>query len=156
MDNQNNPFSLGAFFIILLVGAMIGFQLGRWSNFQNKLPYVSPTLPPTEKGCTLEAKLCPDGSTVGRSGPNCEFAPCPTAASFPTAVPPANGDCVKAGCNGELCVEPSRLEITTPCVYRDEYACLSYSRCERQQDGQCGWTQTPEYSQCLSGLQKNF
>ncbi len=28
--------------------------------------------------CTLEAKLCPDGSAVGRTGPNCEFAPCPT------------------------------------------------------------------------------
>lgn len=29
--------------------------------------------------CTLEAKLCPDGSAVGRSGPKCEFAPCPTS-----------------------------------------------------------------------------
>ncbi|MCI0619445.1 hypothetical protein L0Y40_00180 [Candidatus Wolfebacteria bacterium] len=27
--------------------------------------------------CTLEAKLCPDGSYVGRTGPNCEFSPCP-------------------------------------------------------------------------------
>lgn len=27
--------------------------------------------------CTLEAKICPDGSTVGRSGPKCEFAECP-------------------------------------------------------------------------------
>ena len=27
--------------------------------------------------CTLDAKMCPDGSAVGRSGPNCEFAPCP-------------------------------------------------------------------------------
>jgi len=27
--------------------------------------------------CTMEAKLCPDGSAVGRTGPNCEFAPCP-------------------------------------------------------------------------------
>jgi hypothetical protein len=27
--------------------------------------------------CTLEAKICPDGSSVGRTGPNCEFAPCP-------------------------------------------------------------------------------
>jgi len=26
--------------------------------------------------CTAEAKLCPDGSAVGRTGPNCEFAPC--------------------------------------------------------------------------------
>ncbi len=27
--------------------------------------------------CTQEAKLCPDGSAVGRTGPNCEFAECP-------------------------------------------------------------------------------
>lgn len=27
--------------------------------------------------CTLEAKLCPDGSAVGRTGPRCEFAKCP-------------------------------------------------------------------------------
>jgi len=27
--------------------------------------------------CTMEAKICPDGSTVGRSGPKCEFSPCP-------------------------------------------------------------------------------
>jgi hypothetical protein len=32
---------------------------------------------PTQKACTLEAKICPDGSSVGRTGPNCEFAPCP-------------------------------------------------------------------------------
>jgi eight-cysteine-cluster-containing protein len=27
--------------------------------------------------CTMEAKLCPDGSSVGRVGPRCEFAACP-------------------------------------------------------------------------------
>ncbi len=26
--------------------------------------------------CTQEAKQCPDGSYVGRAGPNCEFSPC--------------------------------------------------------------------------------
>ena len=31
------------------------------------------------KACTKEAKLCPDGSSVGRTGPNCEFSPCPVA-----------------------------------------------------------------------------
>ncbi|MBI2439561.1 MAG: hypothetical protein HYV45_03095 [Candidatus Moranbacteria bacterium] len=30
--------------------------------------------------CTKEAKLCPDGSAVERSGPNCEFTSCPTTA----------------------------------------------------------------------------
>ena len=27
--------------------------------------------------CTMEAKLCPDGSYVSRTGPNCEFTLCP-------------------------------------------------------------------------------
>lgn len=32
---------------------------------------------PEQKACTMEAKMCPDGSYVGRTGPDCEFAPCP-------------------------------------------------------------------------------
>ena len=32
---------------------------------------------PNQTACTAEAKLCPDGSAVGRTGPNCEFAACP-------------------------------------------------------------------------------
>ena len=36
------------------------------------------------KACTEDAKLCPDGSGVGRIGPNCEFAPCPVATPDPT------------------------------------------------------------------------
>lgn len=27
--------------------------------------------------CTMDAKQCPDGSWVGRTGPKCEFSPCP-------------------------------------------------------------------------------
>ncbi len=30
------------------------------------------------KACTQEAKICDDGSAVGRSGPSCEFAKCPS------------------------------------------------------------------------------
>jgi hypothetical protein len=44
------------------------------------------TLAPTGTACTMEAKLCPDGSYVGRTGPNCEFAACPGATSTPNAV----------------------------------------------------------------------
>ncbi len=32
---------------------------------------------PNQTACTMEAKICPDGSAVGRSGPNCDFDPCP-------------------------------------------------------------------------------
>lgn len=43
--------------------------------------FVVPSLDaPTTMGCTMEAKICPDGSAVGRSGPKCEFTPCPPAA----------------------------------------------------------------------------
>lgn len=40
---------------------------------------------PLQKACTLEAQICPDGSAVGRSGPNCEFKKCP--AISPTTIP---------------------------------------------------------------------
>jgi len=39
---------------------------------------------PVMQGCTLEAKICPDGTAVGRTGPNCEFAACP----MPTSTAP--------------------------------------------------------------------
>lgn len=35
-------------------------------------------LPPV---CTMDAKLCPDGSSVSRTGPDCAFAPCPGEAA---------------------------------------------------------------------------
>jgi len=46
--------------------------------------------------CTMEARICPDGSAVGRAGPNCEFTPCPI--ETPPAVP--------AGCPEDTMVCP--------------------------------------------------
>jgi hypothetical protein len=42
--------------------------------------------------CTMEAKLCSDGTSVGRVAPSCDFAPCPTLSPTPvaTADPTAN------------------------------------------------------------------
>lgn len=45
-------------------------------------PLIPTTPSPNESDdsqvvCTQDAKQCPDGSYVGRSGPNCEFAACP-------------------------------------------------------------------------------
>ncbi len=39
---------------------------------------------PIGQVCTLEAKICPDGSAVGRAGPECAFAACPNEAATPT------------------------------------------------------------------------
>lgn len=47
---------------------------------------VRETQAPNENGiaCTQEAKICPDGSAVGRIGPNCEFAACPDVTATST------------------------------------------------------------------------
>jgi len=44
---------------------------------------TNPIANPIPEGvvCTMDAKLCPDGSAVGRGGPNCEFAACPSAST---------------------------------------------------------------------------
>jgi hypothetical protein len=50
--------------------------------------------------CTMEAKLCPDGSAVGRTGPNCEFTPCPKIDSLLSEIEAraiAEKSCIKGG-----------------------------------------------------------
>lgn len=42
---------------------------------------------PSAVACTMEARMCPDGTYVGRTGPNCEFTPCATHASTSPIVP---------------------------------------------------------------------
>ena len=41
---------------------------------------------PDGQMCTMEAKICPDGSAVGRTGPNCEFAACPEETAATSTV----------------------------------------------------------------------
>ncbi len=57
--------------------------------------------------------------------------------------------CVRSGCSGELCVEEG-ADVASICIARPEHACYAQARCERQADGQCGWTQTPSLAACLS------
>lgn len=47
--------------------------------------FLAKSSEPKQVACTMEAKVCPDGTSVGRSGPKCEFAPCPTPTPDPTA-----------------------------------------------------------------------
>ena len=51
--------------------------------------------------CTMEAKQCPDGSYVGRTGPNCAFAPCPSPTTSGTTCGPDQGTCQK----GYTCIQ---------------------------------------------------
>jgi hypothetical protein len=51
--------------IIAILATIMYFVSGRFQTQNQPIP------------CTYESRICPDGSAVGRSGPNCEFTPCP-------------------------------------------------------------------------------
>ena len=66
--------------LIIAIGLAVLFGGAIYSIVSQNLqpaPSPSPTPGYSPVACTMEAKQCPDGSYVGRSGPNCEFAECP-------------------------------------------------------------------------------
>jgi len=83
-------------------------------SFLASLLLLSGCLQNQPRACTEEAKLCPDGSYVGRTGPNCEFAPCPNA----------------TGCEGypvDAC--PAGCEVCPPCAECSSIGCHSPDFC---------------------------
>lgn len=58
--------------------------------------------------------------------------------------------CKIGGCSGQLCLNESDEDVLTTCEYRAEYACYKNAKCERQDNGMCGWTPTEELVSCLS------
>jgi hypothetical protein len=66
----------------------------------------------------------------------------------PVPASPVMKPCIKTGCSSEVCADH---DVITTCVYRPEYACYQKARCERQANGNCGFTRTPELSACLAG-----
>jgi hypothetical protein len=74
--------------------------------------------------CTMEAMLCPDGSYVGRTGPNCQFAPCPAATKTPDSWFSTSGTIMGHVSIGPLCpVEPCPGK--TPDVYSSHQIVLT-------------------------------
>lgn len=87
--------------------------------------------------CTDEAKMCPDGTLVGRTGPNCEFAACPTPVTIPpvttTSVTPLATTSITLGI-GETGVVDG-VSLTPRLVVSD-------SRCPSAPNVQCVWAGT--------------
>lgn len=53
------------------------------------------------RACTTEAKICPDGSSVGRTGPDCEFAACPNGTTSSGPLSPNDPDPSEPASSGE-------------------------------------------------------
>ena len=66
-----------------------------------------------------------------------------------TPAPVAGRPCIKTGCGGQVCSEE---EVITTCEWRPEHECYRRARCERQANGECGFTQTRELTTCLARL----
>jgi hypothetical protein len=72
-----------------------------------------------------------------------------TPPSDPTVPGPTGaGGCFVGGCSGQLCTGAS--DIASTCEWREEYACYAKAICERQATGECGWTSTAPYAQCVA------
>lgn len=69
---MNNPFVIfGIIIVVFISGGLLYIYNPEPVEYKNPKSEIVT--------CTMEAKLCPDGSYVGRSGPNCEFH-CPAEA----------------------------------------------------------------------------
>ncbi len=71
-----------------------------------------------------------------------------TKASTPNPGPSTQNPkpCFKTGCSGQVCADE---EVVTTCEFKPEYECYKRAKCERQANGQCGFTDTPELRRCL-------
>lgn len=71
------------------------------------------------KACTAEAMICPDGSSVGRTGPNCEFTACPTI--YPKPITECKKD---SDCSSPLYTCQEKEGVGTMCTDNDP-SCIS-------------------------------
>ncbi|MFA5929993.1 MAG: DUF4382 domain-containing protein [Candidatus Micrarchaeia archaeon] len=63
------------------------------------------------RACTADAKICQDGSVVGRQGPDCEFAACPQGCSKEAKTCPGGSVVGRQGpdCEFEACPKENSL-----------------------------------------------
>ena len=92
---------------ILVIGGVSYSSYYFWQRSAGKI---------SQKACTQEAKLCPDGSSVGRAGPNCEFAPCPSESLCEGgACPSETKEICDNFCGDGVCQEIVCMAVGCPC-----------------------------------------
>jgi len=77
-----------AYLLLLAVLVLISFPTHR--ALADDAPHIA---------CPMIAKLCPDGSAVSPTGPNCEIPACPAAKSGTTEEPSKTDDCDGDDCD---------------------------------------------------------
>lgn len=70
--------------------------------------------------CTMDAKICPDGSAVGRTGPKCDFTACPSSdatSSRATTYMDGTVTALNVSVSPNKIVSDSRCPATVTCVW---------------------------------------
>ena len=119
---------------LALIGVIVAILIAGFLFFGKDVMESTP-LPtpdtPEPQACNGDAKICEDGSTVGRTGPNCEFAACPAP------------DRTSATVTTYLDGSPTAMNVTL-----QPKQVVSDSRCPT--DVQCIWAGTVEVRTVMS------
>ncbi len=82
-------------FVVILCIIAIATTASAFFYFNN-YKLAEPVMPIRPVACTMEARICADGSAVGRQGPNCEFSKCPTVNPPPVTQCTKDSDCTSS------------------------------------------------------------
>jgi eight-cysteine-cluster-containing protein len=137
-------FPILVFLGLIIYVVVSGNQLSPVPSPADTSPTPIPYSTPLPTGCVYQQVQC-------IKAPCDPILVCTTPIPSPKN-PPKTTQCKTAGCSSELCVDVSSPDIASVCIYKDEYACLKYSICEPQANGECGWTTTVKYQTCLAGV----
>lgn len=122
---MKDSFILIACIVIL---AMLGFIA-----WQFVVPTKFVHTPSNQVACTMDARECPDGSFVGRTGPNCEFAACPNGSAVNDSPMPVVEDPVDASdqiadvftCSPESREAQVCIELYAPVCAQVQVECIT-------------------------------
>jgi hypothetical protein len=127
MSQEHRPLTLGEQISANgLVTPIERLSSDHWQRYEVKGIFsVTDSLTVTEDeggpyACHADAKICPDGSAVGRQGPNCEFAACPAANATSSRVTTyLGGDAVamNVSVSPQKVVSDSRCPQGVTCVW---------------------------------------
>lgn len=159
MINKMNPLGqkvstgIGVAAIILVAVSLLAIVfnfINKTETLANSISSANSLIPNEARvyACTREAKICPDGSAVGRTGPNCEFAPCPKEIENSICKNLCgNGTCQERVCMGTGCAcAETAASCPQDCAKNpgenivggdsDEHGCIGsagYTWCETKQ-----------------------
>lgn len=116
-------FSSVLFFVIITAILVLGYFA------YNRTNKTTVTPPPVQVACTQEAKVCPDGSSVGRVAPKCDFAACPSPKESTSSANSADQKAEEINFNGRVLIV-KRVKLGQSCegyVGSDQ---TTYQKCD--------------------------